>query len=54
MFVILVTPVVGSGNITGKYLWAQILPASSQEEEAQSHVMSHVETVVHLTTSSLV
>lgn len=37
-----------------KHTWAQILPASSQEKEAQSHVMSHVESVIHLTTSSLV
>lgn len=31
-----------------------VSPPPSKEEQAQSHVMSHVEAVVHLTTSSLV
>ncbi len=31
-----------------------ISPSSSQEEQTQSHVMSHVEAVVHLATGSLV
>ena len=31
-----------------------VSPAPSQEEQTQCHVMSHVEAVVHLATSSLV
>lgn len=31
-----------------------VSPSSSQEEQAQCHVMSHVEAVVHFTASSVV